>query len=125
MCVLLQCSSILHRTKWIVIHGTKYKEDDYVLWKFEGEVPIFARIKAIILPELSEPKFVIFPLVTVTFSSHFHAYEVVYRHTISFEVHVCNQTDFVDHNVLSVYQPYNSPSTNFISLKYYVLNEYD
>ena len=40
-------------------------------------------------------------------------------------MHVCNQTDFVDHNVLSVYQPYNSPSINLISLKYYVLSEYD
>ena len=85
-------------------------------------MPIFARIIAIILPELSEPKFVIFPLVTVALSSHFHAYEVVYRHSLSFEVHVCNQTDFVDYIVLSVC---NSPSTNFISLKYYFLSEYD
>jgi hypothetical protein len=43
---------------------SKYKEDDFVLWRFDGDVPIFARIKAIILPELSEPKFVIFPLVS-------------------------------------------------------------
>ena len=61
------------------IRGTKYKEDDFVLWKFDGEMPIFAKIIAIIIPELSEPKFVIFPLVTVAFSSHFHAYKVVYR----------------------------------------------
>ena len=88
-------------------------------------MPIFARIKAIILPELREPKFVVFPLVTVGFSSHFHAYEVVYCHSLSFEVHVCNQADFVDHNVLSTYQPCNSLSTNFVPLKYYVLSEYD
>ena len=71
--------SFFYRTKWIVIYGTKYKEDDFVLWKFDGDVPIFARIKAIVLPELSEPKFVIFPLVTAVFSAHFHSYEVVYR----------------------------------------------
>lgn len=118
----IQCT-ILHRTKWIVIHGTKYKEDDFVLWKFEGETPIFVKIKAIILPELSEPKFVIFPLITVAFSSHFHAYEVTYSHPVSFEV--CNQADFVDHNVLSVYQPCNSTSTRYIPLKYYVVSEYD
>ena len=92
-----------------------WQEDDFVLWKFEGEVPVFGRIKAIILPELNEPMFVIFP---VTFSSHFHAYEVVYHHSISSKVCVCNQTNFVDHNVLSVYQPCSSPSTNFILLKY-------
>ena len=123
--MIMFISSILHRTKWIVIHGTKYKEDDFVLWKFDGDVPIFARIKAIILPELSEPKFVIFPLVTVVFSSHFHAYEVVYHHSLSSQLHVYDQTDFIDHNVLSVYQPYSSPSTNLIPLKYYVLSEYD
>ena len=88
-------------------------------------MPIFARIKAIILPELSEPKFVIFPLVTVVFSAHFHAYEVAYHHSLSSQLHVCSQATFVDHNVLSVYQPYNSPSTNLICLKYYVLSEYD
>ena len=74
--------SFFYRTKWIVIYGTKYKEDDFVLWKFDGDVPIFARIKAIVLPELSEPKFVIFPLVTAVFSAHFHSYEVVYHHSL-------------------------------------------
>ena len=107
------------------MHGTKYKEGDCVLWKFEGEVLVFAKIKAIILPEISDPKFVIFPLVTFNFSSHFHAYEVVYHHFTSFKV--CYQTDFVDPNVhvLGTYQPCNSSPTSLIPLEYYVLNEYD
>ena len=37
------------------MHGTKYK-NDCVLWKFEGEVSVFAKIKTLILHEISDPK---------------------------------------------------------------------
>ena len=53
----------------------------------------------------SRTKFVNFPLVIIAFSSHFHAYEFVFRHHTCSEVHVCSHSNFVDHDVLSVYQP--------------------
>lgn len=112
-----------YRTKWVEIQGTKYKLGDCVLHSFEGEIPVFGQIMDIVLPDLNHPKFILNPLFTVAFSSHVHAYEVSYQHSIS--VIVCSQSDFVDHSVLSLYQSYASASTFYVPLRYHVLSDYD
>lgn len=62
-------------------------------------------------------------LETVAYNDHFHAYQINIVPQPSFRVF--SQADLKDHHVLSLYQPFHSPSTFMLPLKYYVLDEFD
>ena len=66
--------------------GTKYQKDVAVLVTFDDDIPIFGRIKDIIVTASGEFLFVFVPYVGALFNYHYHSYEVHAVH---------NQTLFV------------------------------
>ena len=105
------------------IQGTQYKIGDCVLLRFNGEIPIFGKVLGIVMKSEKHAVFATETLQTVCYADHFHAYQVA---TCLTKTYTCTtQSDLVDHHVLSIYQPHNSPSTFLIPLKYYVLDDFD
>ena len=76
-----------------------------------------------LLPGHLHPLFVGDLLQTVGYNEHHHAYEVITMPQPTFRVF--SQTDLKEHCVLSLYQPFNAPTTLTLSIKYYVLDEFD
>lgn len=79
-------------------------------------LPVFGRILAIIMHDVTQYFFVCEVLITDCFNSHYHAYEVR-KHNLSTPIIICRQSTFVDHHVLGLY--HISP-LSFVSLKYYL-----
>ena len=60
-------------------------------------------------------------LLNMYYYRHFHAYEVTITETTT----ILLFDEIADHHPLSLLQAFNSPTSLFIVLKYYVLNAFD
>ena len=105
------------------LQGTRYKTGDCVLLRFDGEIPIFGKVSAIVIKSPKEALLIAELLQTVCFVEHFCSYQVSVHPSKSFVC--CAKSDLVDHHVLSIYQPHNSATTYLIPMKYYVLDNFD
>ena len=110
------------RVNWVNIKGTQYKRNDCIMTGFTHDEPKFARIVDIVFVESHQaPIFICELLTTVSYSSHYHSYEVVSNETYN----IITLDTLVDHNVLSMYQTFQNRFKYYITLKYYIINEFD
>lgn len=102
------------RVSWIEISGTKYNRESVVILE-SNLLPEFGIIIDIICNS-DQYYFVCKHLHTECFSPHFHSYEV----SIDDNIVICNPSDLVDYNVLSLYRLSSHPNY-FVSLKYHLI----
>ena len=108
------------------LKGTKYKIGNCLLYRFNGETPVFVKVVDILfLPNKIEPVFVGQTLETTCYNQHYHAYQVSFSAAHTCSVVVFSQTHLADYHVLSLYQPYDSADIFLLPLKYYVLDDFD
>lgn len=100
---------------WVKIGGSVYKMDDIVAVS-TNLLPVFGRILAIIMQDVTQCYFICEILITDCFNSHYHAYEVR-KQKLPTPIIICHQSTFVDHHVLGLY---HVSSLSFVSLKYYL-----
>ena len=103
------------RCSWVKINGTVYKPDNIVA-VYNNLMPVFGRIIDIIVVSITDCYFVCEIFTTVTFNTHYHAYEVQEQRRPTRLV-VCKQSELIDYHVLGMYHLSN---TIFVPLKYYL-----
>ena len=81
-----------------------------------GLLPVFGKIDSIVFIN-NEYHFVCEILVTNTYNSHYHAFEVSH-HSSHIPITICKQSSFVDYHVLALY---HVSSLDFVPLKYHIL----
>ena len=104
-----------NRASWVTIGGTTYKPGNIVVADASGLLPIFGQIDSIVFVSNS-CHFVCEILITDTYNSHYHAYEV--SHNLSHTpIIICQQSSFIDHHVLALY---HISSLHLVPLKYHI-----
>ena len=93
------------------IRSTKYQIGNCLIQKFNGEDPVFIKIKHILFMKCNtQPLIVGELLLNMYYHGHFHAYEV----TITEKTTIVSFDEIADHHPLSLYQAFNSPTSLFI-----------
>ena len=107
---------------WINVKGTQYKRNDCLLIEFKNDEPVFSRIADIVFAEsYTGPIIIGEALTTLSYNSHYHSYEVSSNDTFL----IINLDKIVDHNILTMYQTFQNHFTYYITLKYYIINDFD
>ena len=99
--------------------GTRYAIGSVVFYGIDNDIPVFGKIKDIIVLGHNDHLFVLIPYVGNWFSSHFNAYEVQCHPN---QIILCGQKELVDYHALSFSKSF-SPSLShklYVSLKYHV-----
>ena len=79
-------------------------------------LPVFGKIIDIVIVSVTDCYFVCELLITDSFNSHYHAYEVRQQRQPTHLV-ICKQCDLIDHHILGMY---HVSTFTFVSLKYYL-----
>uniref|UniRef100_A0A1X7T706 Uncharacterized protein n=1 Tax=Amphimedon queenslandica TaxID=400682 RepID=A0A1X7T706_AMPQE len=112
----------LNIVNWINVKGTQYKRNDCLLIEFQNDEPVFSRIADIAFVESCPGPIIIGEaLTTLSYNSHYHSYEVRSNGTFL----IIDLDKIIDHNVLTMYQTFQNYSTYYITLKYYIINDFD
>ena len=106
------------RVRYTLILGTKYSVGYVVLCYYEDEMPVFGKIKDIIITPSCECLLVLTPLVSTAFNGHLHAYEVS---PLAHDTLIYRQRELADFNPLSVSKAFKSPSPMLVCMKYHVV----
>lgn len=89
----------IYSTNWVTISGTEYRAGLIICSEIEHEMPVFCRIKKILVVD-SVIYFLVNKLVVDHFSEHFHAYQV-------FE---SDEKDVIKADSLVIYKPFDLQS---------------
>ena len=81
-------------------------------------VPNFGLIHDILVFDVDTYYIVCEELVTLCFQSHFHSYEVMHKESMTFSI--SKTSSLIDHNVIGLY---NRSGSNFVTLKYYLVEK--
>lgn len=104
----------------MTIKGTTYKPLNIVVIR-NSLLPYFGRIISILIDQVTNCHFVCELLITKTFNSHYHAYEVQAEEKPT-PIVICTQKDFVDPHVLALY---HVSHLKLVPLKYHVPESID
>lgn len=106
------------RVRYAVILGTKYALSYIVLCYHEEEMPVFGKIKDIVVTPAQECLFILTPFVATTFNTHFHAFEVS---PLTEETLIYHQRELADFHPLSTSKSFTTSSPMFVCTKYNVV----
>jgi hypothetical protein len=115
-CMLL----LFNRIPWVEISGTTYRHGSVIILN-SYLLPEFGIIRDILVIDTNDYYFVCEVMETIQLVSHYHAFEVATDVSHS-NVNICKQSTLVDHTVLGLY---TVNSTNFVSLKYHIVENLD
>ncbi len=124
-CIILMQSSLAFlffthfRVRFAEIQGTKYSKGYVVLCYVEDDMPVFGQITDIIILPTSVCLFVLKPLLSTAFNSHFHSFEVSPVPDILFY----QQHELADFHPLCISRAFLSPSSLFVRCKYFVCEQ--
>lgn len=100
-----------------MIKGTKYAIGYMVICYYEDDVPVFGKIKDILLqPNKDNSLFILTPFTCTRFNRHFYSYEVVATE----ETLIYQQEELLDYHPLYLSKSFNVSSPLFVRTKYYV-----
>lgn len=109
----------IRRSKYAIIHGTKYAIDFIVLCYFDDDMtPIFGKIKDIIyLPNSSQTLFVLDPMIPSRFNKHFYAYQVM---PLQDQTLIYTKDELADYHPMYTSKSFHVSSPSFVRLKYHI-----
>jgi len=119
---MFNCLHIFNRVSHATICGTRYTKETMIVHSFCNSIPVFGKITDIIVTQRGECLFALVPYVTITFNTHYNAYEVEPEQNY---VIVCKQKDFVDYHPLTISKSFDKDlrTRNFIVMKHYVFHD--
>lgn len=112
--------TIVFRTSWITVHGTKYIPDECILLtKCENETPIFGALRVIWVVNHQIVVFRVSILETLNFNEHLNAYRVQQSPQAA-GLDLVSQDQLLSHEVMHIFHfdgdQYISPKTSLTDL---------
>lgn len=110
-----------HRVSYVETFGTSYSKGNVVFCDIVDDIPMFGKIKEIVVLPSNDYLFVLTPYIGKYFNAHFNSYEL---YPTDCGCILYAQKELADHRILSINKSFSTSPylshKSFVCLKYHV-----